>query len=389
MKLRRGVLVLILGLLVPGLVVVQPVDAQLNVTMTDLGTLGGSWSYAYAINDNGQVVGDYFLRLWSESWLALIATLRGDYDAAEQLFAGLLEVWRGANYPRGEAIGLTSLGEVARLRGRAREAEAYVQAGLRIGRSAADSLVVGYALSELGALALEGGDFESAHNLLHESAARFRELGDPYMCGRSLTFLVEVEAARGNQVEARALCAELVQIATGGETILLGHALYATSLLLHNARMDAEAWALLDRLETLVADFAIKQVAARLRSDLASRLGPAQRETASMAAGKREVGRWLHELVTYNLVPPPSPLAPAPPTAAEGSLYLPATGETLSAREVEVLRLLATSASNPMIAHELVISLHTVKTHVAHILAKLRVTSRTEAALRARELGLG
>ena len=64
------------------------------------------------------------------------------------------------------------------------------------------------------------------------------------------------------------------------------------------------------------------------------------------------------------------------------------TGETLTPREVEVLRLLANGASNPQIAERLVISLHTVKTHVAHLLAKLRVASRAEAMLRARELGI-
>ena len=63
-----------------------------------------------------------------------------------------------------------------------------------------------------------------------------------------------------------------------------------------------------------------------------------------------------------------------------------ATNETLTVREVEVLRLLVRGASNREIADELVVSLNTVKSHVTRILAKLAVSSRTQAASRAREL---
>ena len=56
-------------------------------------------------------------------------------------------------------------------------------------------------------------------------------------------------------------------------------------------------------------------------------------------------------------------------------------------RELQVLGLLAAGKSNQRIAHDLV-ALDTVKKHVTHILGKLGAANRTEAAARARQLGL-
>lgn len=65
-----------------------------------------------------------------------------------------------------------------------------------------------------------------------------------------------------------------------------------------------------------------------------------------------------------------------------------APSEPLTEREVEVLRLLAGGQTNPQIARNLFVSLGTVKAHVQHIIAKLEVSDRTQAAVRATELGL-
>ncbi|HLZ62557.1 MAG TPA: LuxR C-terminal-related transcriptional regulator [Ktedonosporobacter sp.] len=62
--------------------------------------------------------------------------------------------------------------------------------------------------------------------------------------------------------------------------------------------------------------------------------------------------------------------------------------DPLSPREQEVLHDLARGFSNQQIADHLVISLHTAKRHVKHLLAKLIVTNRTQALARARELHL-
>jgi len=62
--------------------------------------------------------------------------------------------------------------------------------------------------------------------------------------------------------------------------------------------------------------------------------------------------------------------------------------EPLSERESEILALIATGASNREIAEQLFIAEGTVKNHVTHILGKLGVRDRTQAALKAREMGL-
>lgn len=62
--------------------------------------------------------------------------------------------------------------------------------------------------------------------------------------------------------------------------------------------------------------------------------------------------------------------------------------EKLSQREVEVLGLLARGRTNQEIARNLLVSVSTVKKHVQHVIAKLRVSDRTQAAVRAIELGL-
>ncbi len=61
---------------------------------------------------------------------------------------------------------------------------------------------------------------------------------------------------------------------------------------------------------------------------------------------------------------------------------------TLSAQETEVLRLIALGRTNRQIAQELVVSLSSVKTYVQRIIKKLGVSDRTQASVRAVEMGL-
>jgi LuxR family maltose regulon positive regulatory protein len=113
---------------------------------------------------------------------------------------------------------------------------------------------------------------------------------------------------------------------------------------------------------------------------LLARLAAAQRDQRAAAGGIHAsyLAALLRACGEADAVPPRRRAAAAPPGMAE-----PLTG-----RELEVLRLLAAGSSNQRIARELFVALDTVKKHVTHVLGKLGAANRTEAAARARQLGL-
>ncbi|UVO53422.1 response regulator transcription factor [Sphingomonas sp. SUN039] len=85
--------------------------------------------------------------------------------------------------------------------------------------------------------------------------------------------------------------------------------------------------------------------------------------------------------VGHRLTPSPRSAMFVPNAAALQSLGI-------SAREAEVLTLIAAGHSNKVIARQLAISPNTVKTHVSHVFEKLEVASRTQAVDRARSFDI-
>jgi DNA-binding NarL/FixJ family response regulator len=89
------------------------------------------------------------------------------------------------------------------------------------------------------------------------------------------------------------------------------------------------------------------------------------------------------ELARLHAAPPEPSLSPSAPSPQPSAL-----ADDLTPREREVLRLLATGASNREIGAQLFISEGTVKNHISNILGRLGLRDRTQAAIYAKERGL-
>jgi DNA-binding NarL/FixJ family response regulator len=74
---------------------------------------------------------------------------------------------------------------------------------------------------------------------------------------------------------------------------------------------------------------------------------------------------------------------------AQGAGSSAAALPSLTVREREVLEMIAAGKGNATIAHELVISLKTVRNHVSNVFTKLQVSDRSSAIVKARKAGLG
>ena len=135
----------------------------------------------------------------------------------------------------------------------------------------------------------------------------------------------------------------------------------------------------------------------RLAEALVAGGGPAGRAAGAAAAGAGEAWRLSARLAAAPLTTmvgaagPAGPAGVRPRRRRQGRCRPPpdpACGTGLTARELEILRLVAAGRTNAAIAAELFISGKTVDTHVSRVLRKLGVSRRTEAAAVAHRLGL-
>jgi DNA-binding NarL/FixJ family response regulator len=255
-------------------------------------------------------------------------------------------------------------GEVFRLQGRFSAAEEAYREASRCGREPQPGLAL---------LRLAQGNADAA------TAAMRRVVGEtttPLKRARFLPAYVEIMLAVGDAEEARSACLELEGIAERQRSDLLGamsaHARGAVDLAEGDARAAllalrraGEGW------QELEAPYELARV--RVLVGLACRtLGD-----ADSAALELEAARSVFEQ-----------LGAAPDLARVDSFARPASSgdvHELTARELQVLRLVAAGETNKAIAAKLVLSDRTVERHVRNIFAKLGVSSRSGATAYAYE----
>ncbi len=312
---------------------------------------------------------------------ASVCMWRGAWDEAE------LELTNACSElamcrPGMKTDGLARLGELRRRQGRADEAMALFD------RSGAHPI----ALLGRAAMSLEQGDTRTAAELAERHLRRLPAKNRTERAA-ALELLIRATALPGPDRDlgrARVTLAELQSIAAQAQTApLRASASMAAGLIAfaadeyEDARRELED--AVDFYEQSGAPFEV----ARTRIDLARVLERLGRTGAAVA----ELNRALESLGTLRArgaiasaqalrdrltASPPPPAATA---TAQGTIGL-------TAREVEVLRLISSGLSNQAIAKRLCISEHTVHRHVANTLSKLDVPSRSAAVARAARLGL-
>jgi DNA-binding CsgD family transcriptional regulator len=272
----------------------------------------------------------------------------GDWERAEEeLMAAIEEL--GKLRPGRDVEPLARLAELRRRQGRTGEAEALV---VRVESHRSHALLVGL-------LALDRGDAETAI----DAAARFlRRVGDVDRFERvaGLDLMVRAAVAGGDATTAREAADEIAVIAAACPNApLRAAALLAEGRVAAAAGEAAAACPLLEDASDLFAAAGARYDAALARLELASVLRALGRDGLGARAEGR-AGKALEEL------------GARPPTPRVGGL---------SAREAEVLRLVALGLGNADIARELVLSVRTVERHVANVYRKIGASGRTARAV--------
>jgi predicted ATPase/DNA-binding CsgD family transcriptional regulator len=342
------------------------------------------------------------LRAKALSGAGMLAMLQSDGPSARALLDESLALWRATGNPEGAADALGMLAHAVHFEGDIAAMIALGEQSLALYRELDDRQGLAGALGQLGHAAWHQQRYPAARALLSEALALVRELEhsqtvwNPFQSMTHVFWsLGNVARDQGDYAAARSLYAE--GMAAAQEQ---GSAFHVAVLLDSFASLAAAEGETVRAARLLGAAEAVRNVnnvvlAPVYRRDFYDAIiGTVQAalDAGTLRAAWAEGGALSWEqAIAYSLVsaaehamPPTAPSGGERPGAHAGAGY----PDRLTAREVEILRLLAGGKSNPAIADELVLSIHTVERHVANAYAKIGVHTRVDATAYALRHGL-
>jgi DNA-binding CsgD family transcriptional regulator len=267
-------------------------------------------------------------------------------------------------------------------------AQALVEEGLVLSRELGHDHM--YMANIVGEIRLLQGDVNAARLLFQKSLAYFQERANEKQAGWVLSYLGKVSAAQGDYQAAQAYYeASLLRNGEVEKNLVpldIPPALEGLASVVAaqgNAAWAVRLWGTAEALREVHADFLApvyrpdhERVVAAARVQLGE-----QRFAATWAEGRSITPDQV--LTTKERTAEPAEQHLAHPTKSPAAI--PAG---LTAREVEVLRLVAQGLTNAQIAEQLVIRPRTVNNHLASIYSKIQVSTRTAATRYATEYDL-
>jgi len=313
--------------------------------------------------------------------LARAAQDEGDWMQAEDWYKQSLALKKQLGERRTVLAGMRMLGDLLLMKGDMTQAATVLQAGLTLARELDDKAWLSYTLEDLGYLLSFKGDLTQAAILLQDSLTLARELDDKAWLSTVLYSLGYLALLQGDLTQAAARYYE------------------GFSLVLETGEKELMGWRMMGLAELAEAEGHFLRAAHLLgatdaRLNVSRELNPFERANYDriLAAARAQLGEqafaaaWAEgrAITPEQAFAARGPVIMSTPTSAEPSSTSPTKPvitypDDLTAREVEVLRLLAQGLTDAQIAEQLVISRRTVNTHLTSIYGKIQVSSRSAA----------
>lgn len=314
--------------------------------------------------------------------LANLARCQGEYAQARVLLEESLALFRARANKRGRALALLLDAELRLVAQRdATLIRPLLEESQALFKELGDKDGLALHSYVCGQVALSQGDASTARSLLEGSLALYRDLGDRQRIPELLAGLAQVVAQQGDLATARVLYEESLSVGKVGHKLDIAYGLEGLAQVV--AAQGEGAWAVL-----------LWGAAEVLRETIGAPLPPGERAAYehAVAVACTQLGKeafsaaWAQgRTMTAEQVLAAHGLANMPPPIRGGQLPTtkreppPPYPDGLTAREVDVLRLVAQGLTDAQVADRLVITRRTINWYLTSVYRKIQVSSRSAA----------